>query len=172
VSTAATIIQSFETYELNTRLYGILSLASRLAASVKNRTNALHLAYGLHRTNRSLTEMFEKIQAAADAAAGGSLPPDPNAEPLTPQRLRQVGDNLTQLYNTLDYIVEAARRAGLFNNSLTASSLQRMNSYKERIVDLVDWCEVAAEPEHVNALFQRANEEKERGDVFNLNQVE
>jgi hypothetical protein len=37
MATAANVIQSFETYEWNTKLYGVLSTASRLAVAVKKR---------------------------------------------------------------------------------------------------------------------------------------
>lgn len=172
MSTAATVIQRLDTYELDSRLYGVLTIASRLAASVKSRTNVLHLAYGFHKTNRSLDEMFDKIQKAADEVATGTISQDANSEPVTPQRLRQVSDNLTHLHQTLAYVIEATRRAGLFNNSLTANSLRRMKELSERLLDLADWCEVAAETEHVNIAFERAHEEKMRGDIFNLDQVE
>lgn len=116
--------------------------------------------------------MFDKIQKAADEVATGTISQDANSEPVTPQRLRQVSDNLTHLHQTLAYVIEATRRAGLFNNSLTANSLRRMKELSERLLDLADWCEVAAETEHVNIAFERAHEEKMRGDIFNLDQVE
>jgi hypothetical protein len=167
VSTAATLIQNFETYEWNAQVYAVLSLASRLATAVKSKSNTLRLAYNLHKTNRSLDALFERVHAVLE----GRVPLDPNAEPVTPERLRSVADTAIQLHQTLDYIFEAGKRAGLLNNSVIAGALRRLGSFRAELLDLADWFESVSEPERTEELFERSRQERERGEVFDIDQV-
>ena len=96
----------------------------------------------------------------------------PNADPVTAQTLRSSADNLEQMYRTLDYIVEGARRAGLSNNSLTAGSVSGLQRNLDAIASLADWLDLAAQPDAVNGIFERAKQERERGELIDLAKTE
>lgn len=167
VNTEAAVIQSFESYEWNADVYGALSAFSRLAVHVKNKANVLSLAYSFHKANRQLQSLFDQVHAAME----GKIPVDPNAEPVTEKRLREVGENLMHLYRTIDYVYECARRAGLLNNSLSSAPLRKMQQHSEGILNLVDYVELLIQKDEVQAIFDRSYREKENGDLFNIEQV-
>jgi hypothetical protein len=168
MATAATVIQSLETYEWNTQLYGVLSVASRLAVAVKKKGHVLRLSLAFRKANHCLESMFEKVRMVMD----GKIPVNPNTEPVTPQVIRRTYDTLIHLHQTMKYISESCERAGLGNNSLTASALRKFHIHQEAILDLADWFEVASEPEQIIQIFDRAKREIEQGDVFDLDSVE
>ncbi len=168
MSTAATVISNLGTYNWNARIYDSLALASRLAATVKNRGHVLRLAYNFRNLDKNLSEFLEILNKSME----GKRKADPNVEPVTPQTLRSSADNLEQLYLTLDYIVEASRRAGLMNNSLTAGSVRGIQKNVEPIGNLADWFDLASQPEATDQIFEIAKQEKERGELSDLAQVE
>jgi len=168
MSTAATVIGSLGTHNWNARVYDTLALASRLAAAVKNKGNVLRIAYHL----RDLNKTVAKFVGVVDSAMKGELKPNPNAETITPETLRSNADNFEQLYRTLDYIVEASRRAGLTNNSLTSASVRGLQKNLDAIGNLADWFDLASQPEAVNQIFETAKQERERGDLIDLARVD
>ena len=168
MSSAAVIINTLGTYNWNARVYGTLTAASQLAASVKNRTNKLRIAYHLHRLNNTLMEFVQLIHTAME----GKLPANPGAEPVTPRVLRASADNLEQLHRTLEYIVEALRRAGMMNDSITAASLRGIQRNIEQIASVADWFDLASQLPEVTEIFDRAKQEKERGELIDLTQVD
>lgn len=165
---AVSAIDLFGTLEWDAELHGALSLASRLALSVKHRANVLRLAMFIRTTNRKLHSLFD----TANAAMEGKIPPDPNAEPLTPQKIHKIASEVEQLARVIDYVYESLRRVGLTNNSLTAGQLRVFRGYQEPLLDLADWIELAAQSEQVEAIFNRATEERERGEMADLQRVE
>jgi hypothetical protein len=164
---AGAISNAFGTYDWDAQVYGALSVASRVAATVKNRANVLRIAYHLHGLNKTLTNFFETVHATME----GKKPVDPSAKPVTPERLRSIADNLEHLHRIIEYVYESLRRAGLTNNSLTAGSLQSIRKYGEELLSLADWFELMSEPQQVKAIFDRAEQESERGEIHDLNQV-
>lgn len=168
MSTAAAIINNFGTYDWDAHVYGVLSSASRLAVNVSNQANVIRIAYRLHKVDSELTRFFGKV----DAAMQGKSHADPKAEPPTPESLRATADNLEHLYRTLDYVYESLRRVGLTNNSLTAAYLRNIHRHGESILDLADWFEVTAQADQVESIFDRAKQQKERGELVNLAEVE
>jgi len=168
VSTAAAVIENLGTYNWNARVYNVLALASQMAAAVKSRGNVMRLAYHLRSLNNHVSEFIGIVNDAME----GKRKPDPNTDSVTAQTIRSSADNLEQMYHTLDYIVEGARRAGLTNNSLTAGSVRGIQRNLEAIANLADWFDLAAQPEAVSEIFQRAKQEKDRGELVDLSQVE
>ncbi|MFY9802149.1 MAG: hypothetical protein WA211_03460 [Candidatus Acidiferrales bacterium] len=165
--TEAAVIQSFESYEWNAEVYGALSAFSRLAVSVQKKANVLALAYAFHKANRQLQSLFDKVHGAME----GKVPVRPNDEPVTEGRLRDTTENLMHMYRTIDYVFEASRRAGLLNNSLSSSALQKMQTHSEELLSLVDWLELAMQKDEVQAIFARAHREKQSGELFDIEQV-
>jgi heme exporter protein D len=168
VNTAAVVIGNLGAYDWNARVYDTLALASRLAASVRDRANVLRIAYHLRELNKGLV----RIREITNAAMEGKIKPNPNAEPVTRQTLRSNADNFEQMYRTLEYLLESLRRAGLANNSLTAASFRGLEGTIEPIANLADWFDVASQPEEVGRLFDRAKKERESGELIDLAQVE
>lgn len=168
MSTAAIVIGNLGTHNWNAQVYNVLAQASKMAAAVKNRGNVVRIAYHLRNLNTHVSEFVGLVNDAME----GKRKPDPNSEPATAQTIRSSADNLEQMYHTLEYVVEAARRVGLANNSLTAGSLRGIQRNLEAIASLADWLDLAAQPEAVGEIFQRAEKERDRGELIDLTQVE
>lgn len=168
MSTAATVISNLGTHNWNARVYDTLALASRLAAAVKNRSNVLRIAYSLHDLNKTVEQFIDTVNSAMN----GELKPNPTAEAVTPETLRSNADNFENLYRTLEYILEGSRRAGLTNNSLTAASVRGLQKHLDAIGNLADWFDLASQPEEVGKIFDRAKQEKERGDLIDLARID
>jgi hypothetical protein len=167
VSTAASVIRSLETYEWDAQIYGTLSIVSRLAVGVRNKANVLRIAYSLHKVNRSLQALLDKVHGAMEGKTSAKAD-----EPTSESRLRQTADNLTRMHHTIEYVYESLRRVGMTNNSLTASTLRTLRAHGESVLDLADWFETISQSEEVKAIFERSREEKNKGDVYEINQVQ
>lgn len=164
---AGAISNAFGTYDWDAEVYGALWAASRVAASIKHRANVLRIAYRLRELNRTLTSFFDTVHATME----GKKPADPDAPPLTPERLRSTADNLEHLNRIIEYVYETMRRVGLTNNSLTAGSLRSIHKHGEELLDLAEWFELTATPEQAKFLFDRAEHESKQGEVYDLSQV-
>jgi hypothetical protein len=167
MGTAANFLTIIGPDEWDARVYGALSIASSLSAAVRTRAGRFRLAYGFHKVNRSLAEMFSNVYETLEGKR-----PVPNVEPITPQRLHEISENICRVARTLEYLCEQSKRAGLTSDSLTAGSLNSFRKRIEELDDLAGWFETAAHPEEVNSIFARAKQEKERGELFDLSQVD
>lgn len=167
VGSAAAVIRTFQTDEWNADVYGSFSVVSNLAAHVKNRANSLKLSYSLYKMNRQLQSLFDKV----DAVVEGKVKIEPGNEPVTEERAREMVSDMMRMYRSLEGVYETLRRAGLHNNSLTARQVLRLREHCEKMLDLADWFETSLHTEEVNALFARASEEREHGDIYDLEQV-
>ena len=161
------VLNAFGTYELESQFYGVLSLASRLAANAKNRANTVKIAYGLFTMDRDLSNFLNNVHAMME----GKKAVPPASEPITRERMIATAENLEHLYRVIDYIHEAARRARLTNNSLTAGSLNSLKHNSEELLDFAHWVELLMEPQQVKTIFDRAAQEKESGEIYDLSQV-
>jgi hypothetical protein len=168
VNTAYAVIGNFGSLDWNASIYDALSGVSKLAVSVRDKANVLSLAYGMHKVNKKLAEFFKR----SDGLMDGSIKPDPNPRPVTKEDVLTMGYTLNKIHQTLSQNIEAMTRVGLQNNSLTASSLLKMSHYNERVLDLADWVEAVQLKEYTNEVFDRAHLEIERGELFDLAQVE
>jgi NADPH:quinone reductase-like Zn-dependent oxidoreductase len=168
MATAANFLISVGPEEWDAKIYGVLSSTSSLVVAVRNRANVVRIAYSLYKINKTLAETFSNMYERLE----GKRPVEPVTEPVTPQRLHEVADNVDRLARMLEYLCEQMKRARLTNNSLTAGSLYGIQKRVEEIKDVADWFETAAQSDEVNAVFDRAQGEKERGEVFDLSQVE
>jgi len=63
-------------------------------------------------------------------------------------------------------------QAKLLNYSLIAGSLSEFRRYSERILDLADWFEAVQLSDFQNEIFDRADRERQQGNIFDLSQVE
>lgn len=167
VGSAAAVIQTFQSDEWNADVYGAFSVVSNIAAHVKNGANTLQLTYSLYQMNRQLQSLFDKVYAVIE----GKVKIEPRDAHVTEERAREMVSDMMRMYRSLEGLYETLSRAGLRNNSLTARQVLRLREHCEKMLDLADWFETSLHSEEVNALFARASEEREHGDIYDLEQV-
>jgi len=168
---ASAIVQGLGSPEASVEIYDAVagvSNVAKLAAAAKNKVQVMRMAMVLRRTNRSLKNFFDLV----DDVQSGKRRIEPTAEPVTPQQLQNMVDNLEHISRMIDFLYESMRRAGLTNNSLTAAGLKTLNGYGEPLRDLVDWLDALSKPEFLKSVFERAKQERERGELFDLAKVE
>jgi hypothetical protein len=100
------VLNAFGGSDLESQVYGVVSLASRLAANVKNRTNRFRIAYWLFDFNKKLGTFLKN---AHDIMEGRVLV-SPAVEPVTPQSLETNIENMEYLYRVIDYVWSRASR--------------------------------------------------------------
>lgn len=168
---ASAIVRGLGSPEASVEIYdAVASVTSvaKLAAAARNKVQVMRIAMGLRRTNRSLKSLLDLV----DDVQSGKRPIDPNTEPVSPQRFQNIVDNLEHVSRMIDFLYESMRRAGLTNNSLTASGLKTFKGYSEPMKDLVDWLDALSKPEYLKSVFDRAKQERERGELVDLTEVE
>lgn len=168
MTNAAAVINNLGSSDLNIQVYDTVSAAAALAKAASDRTKVLGIAYSLLKLNRSFKSLFEQI----DDVLTGKRPVDPDVEPMTPQKLQEMIDNLAHICRMVDYFHESMRRARLTNNSLTAGSIRKLQANNERLKDLVDWLDACAKPDELESVFTRAKQERDRGELYDLTQAE
>lgn len=172
MSIAEAVISNLGPYDWNAQVYKALALASDLAAAIKNRGNMILVAYRLREVNKSLETLIELVNSSMKSEAPKRETKLCSAKHVTPQVLRSNADNFEQMFRTLEYVAEGLRRAGLANNSLTASSVRNLEKFLDPIANLADWFDVASQPEAVERIFEKARKERENGELTDLAQVE
>jgi hypothetical protein len=167
MSTAAiAVLSNFERDRWNADVYGAMALASQLSALVKNRALTIRLAYYFWRLNSILGDFFVDVRKAIKAGA-------PKDQALaTPERVLEMAQDLRKVHRTIEHIYGCAKRAGLTNNSLTAGALKSVCNYNEDVLELAELLELSLKPELVESIYDRARAERERGEVFDLSEVE
>jgi hypothetical protein len=166
VGTAVTVLSNFDSMRWDADVYGAVALASRLSELVKNRALTVKLAYHLWKLNSTLASFFAELHKAIERDIPKGQPP------VTPDRVRESAQSLRKLYASLQSIWVPAKRTGLTNNSLTAGALHSIHNYGEDILELAQLLELSLDLESIQSIYDRASAEKERGDIFDLSQVE
>jgi hypothetical protein len=168
---AATLVQVLGSSQASAEVYSAVadvSTLAKVAAAAKNKAQVIRLAMKLRSTNRSIQSLLDLVR---DVESGKrSLATE--VEPVSPQQLQNIVDNLDHVTRMIDYLYEMTRRVGLTNNSLTAAGLRTFHGYGEPLKDLVDWLDALSKPEQLNEVFERAKREREQGEVVNLAKVE
>ncbi len=148
-------------------MYESLSVASRLSSMVKDRTQIFYLAYHIRRMNHKLSGIFEELYLVLEGKK-----PAPPPEPMSPERIQTAINSFRQLYSIMSGITAEAKRKRLFNNSLLAGQLLRLTALSDEVLELSDWIEMAVqERDQVDRLFVRAKAEKDRGEIYDISQV-
>ena|SRR5579862_6244345 len=167
MGSAAAVLQTFQTDEWNAGLYGTLSVVSNVAINVRKRANFIAVAYSLHKVNKQMQELFNKIHGAME----GTTPPPQDAKPVTEERAKEMLHDLVRMYRSMEGLYADLRHAGLANSSISAGQLSRFHDHSEAVLDLVDWLETSLNTAEVNEIFARASEEREHGAIYDLEQV-
>jgi hypothetical protein len=164
MTNAAAVLTSLGSSDLDVQVYDTVSTAAALAKAASDRAKVFGIAYNLFKANRSFHSLFELV----DGILSGTRPVEPDAEPMTPQKVLEMIDNLAHIGRMVDYFHESMRRAGLTNNSLTAESIRKLQANNERLKDLIDWLDACAKPDELESVFNRAKQERDRGELFDL----
>jgi hypothetical protein len=167
MSTAAiAVLSNFERDRWNADIYGAMALASQLSVLVQKRALTIRLAYYFWRLNSTLEGFFADVRKAIQAAVPKDL------ALVAPERVLEMAQDLRKVHRTIEHIYGSAKRAGLTNNSLTAGALKSVCSYNEDVLELAELLELSLKPELVESIYDRARAERERGDIFDLSEVE
>lgn len=170
MGTAATLVQVLGSSEASAEVYGTVADVSMLAklAAAKSKAQVLHIALRLRTTNQNIRKLLDLVHEVES----GKRPIVLKHERVSPEQFQNVVENLDHLTRMVDFLYEMMQRARLTNNSLTASSLNTLHGYVEPLRDLVDWMDALAKPAELEAIFNRAKQEKERGDLVDLARIE
>jgi hypothetical protein len=96
----------------------------------------------------------------------------PKDDSITPERIEESIRSLRQIHIKIETLYEAARRARLTNNSLLAMPLRSVHTYGDDILELAELLEAYQHSEGVEAMFDRSAEERARGEVYDIAEVE
>lgn len=167
MSTAAiAVLSNFERDRWNADIYGAMALASQLSVLVQKRALTIRLAYHFWRLNSILEDFFADVRKAIQAGVPKDL------VLVAPERVLEMAQDLRKVHRTIEHIYGRAERAGLTNNSLTAGALKSVCNYNEDVLELAELLELSLKPEVVESIYDRARAERERGDIFDLSEVE
>lgn len=167
---AATLVQVLASPQASGEIYDTVADVSglaKLAELAKNKLQVMMMAAKLRTLNRSVKKLLDLVD---DVQSGKALVTE--VESVSPQRLQNIVNNLDYLARMIDYLYEMARRAGLTNNSLTASGLATLRAYNEPLKDLVDWVDALSNPEQIESIFDRATRERKSREFVDLTRVE
>lgn len=164
MGTPALVLSRFDSDNWNAEFYSVMALASRLALLVKSHAQVVTLAIRLRRLDAGLRRLFsEGVYKTLES---------PQVEAVDPEKVREGIITLRRLNRTLDTIIIASKHIGLTNNSLTAGSLSNIEHWREELVELADLAELTYSEGVIQSIFDRAAQEKERGELYDLDQVE
>ena len=171
MGTAAAVLTNFESDAWQADLYESLSLAARLSMAVK-RVKAhgqnIKMSYWLWKINSRAAKFF----AETDDILAGKVVPEPTAnETLTPARIQESIDTLMRLGMSLNSVYEEARRRRLLKNSLIAGPVTALRSHADQFFEMAEWFDLILNADKVEQTFATANEQRIRGDVYDLSQV-
>ena len=166
MATSTLAIESVQ-QEASLRALDSLSLASALAAAVRRGAKSASIARKLWKVEAEVKKMLARTNGIIE----GKIKTKPAAEPVSKAQIETLIDTLDMLARTIDDTQEAGKRLGLTNNSLTAGSLRSLNSHREGILDLADWLDANLNSSENEKIFNRARQEREKGQVFDLDQV-
>jgi hypothetical protein len=161
------VLNALGNYDFESRAFDAVSLVSSLAAKAKSRTSSFVLAYALYSANRKLTTVLDDFH---DVLEGKKPAPEADTS-ITRERIVSTADNFEYCSRAIEYIYESARRARLTNNSITAGHLASLRKHGEEALDIANWLETVADSEYVKKVFDRAEKEKDSGEVYDLSQV-
>ena len=171
MATAVAVLNNFGTDNWNAELYESLFMAARLSIvikSVKTHRQNLKVSYLLWRINGRTAKFFQEVD---DIFAGQVRPSEEDAEPVTPERIQKAIMDLMQIGMSLNNIYEEARRKKLLNNSLIAGPITALRANADQFFELAELCNMMLDTNRVEQVFASANEQRSRGEVYDLSEV-
>ena len=165
MSSAEAVLSNFGSDQWDAKVYAVVSMAARLSALVKNRAQTFHLAFQFWRLNSALAGFFNEIR---DVMEGKKK----STSPATPEQIEDAIRSLRKAHVMLETLYESARRSRLTNNSLVAMPLRSVHTYSDDILELAELLEAFQSKDGVEAAFDRSAQERARGEIYDLAEVE
>lgn len=144
-------------------LYGVMSMAYRLSAIIKDRATTVKIAYRLRHLDSVLAKMFKDIHAGINKNA--------KPEVVSPKQVEETIQVLEKLHGVLAKLLHVCKLARLTNNSLMAQSLHNIANWNEEVAELIEVIQISLNRELTDSLYKRSKEERERGEIFDLSEV-
>jgi hypothetical protein len=166
MSSAEAVLSNFGSDQWDAKVYAVVSMAARLSALVKNRAQTFHLAFQFWRLNSALSGFFDEIRDVMEGKKKST------ATPATPEQIEDGIRSLRKAHVMLETLYESARRSRLTNNSLIAMPLRSVHTYSDDILELAQLLEAFQSKDGVEAAFDRSAQERARGEIYNLAEVE
>lgn len=166
MTSAAVVVSNFGSDHWDADVYGVMSMASRLAGLVKTRAQTIRLGYNLWQLHSLLGDFFKLVRENAEGQRQAAR------EEVTPERVTEMIRTLRLMYFKLEALYEAARRARLTNNSILAMPLRSIHTYSDDVLELAELLEAYQNKEGIDAIFDRAAGEKARGEIYDLAEIE
>jgi hypothetical protein len=172
VATAVAVLNNFGTDSWNAEFHENLSTAARLSILVKTVTShsqSVKMSYLLWKINGRTAKFFQTID---DIVAGKiASAQENNVEPITDEKIKKAIADLMEIGTSLSGIYEEARRKRLLNNSLIAGPVTALRANADQFFELAEWCDLILNGDRVEEIFANANEQRNKGDVYDLTQV-
>ena len=170
MATAIAVLNTFGSDAWSAELYESLSLAARLSTalkSVKSHAHNIKVSYLLWKINGNVGKIFQRM----DDILAGRIPLTTSSEPPTPESVQKSVRTLVELGMSLNALYEEARRKRILNNSLIAGPIAALKAHAEQSFEWAEWFDLVQHGEEVEKIFASANEQRGRGEVYDLSQV-
>lgn len=154
--------------DFESRTFDVVSLISSLAAKAKSRTSVISFSFSLYKLNRKIASSLGGLHEVLE---GRKAPSSCSDEPISRQRILAIADNFDFCHRAIECIYEGARRARMTNNSRIAGNLLCLRKFGDEMQDIAMWLETLADEAGVKKIFDRAEQEKESGEIYDLSQV-
>ncbi len=145
---------------------GTASMVSRVARAVSGRAWYLFIAADVWLLDRSLKSFLNDIYECIEKPK----PRAKDAEPVTDEAILELTESFRSLYRDIDRLHSLAKRAGLTNTTLTGAAFNSVRLRAEDVLDLAETIEMLVKGS-TKAIFERALEERRRGEVYSLDQI-
>lgn len=165
------VLETIGSYQWNADVYGSLSIASEIAAAIRDRSAAIRLAVSLRRFNTKIGHSIHLLHEIMEGRIPANIKQTTD-EPFTPERGERAIRLMRDLHCVLDDIYQKAKRQRFTNNSLIAGPLNKLHENSQAILDVADWLEMLMHHNEVEVLFNRARQEEEAGEIYDINQVQ
>lgn len=171
VATAAAVLNNFGSDSWKAELYESLCLAARLSMAVKavkTHGQNIKMSYWLWKVNSHAAKFFLRID---DIVAGKETTQPPDNDPVTPEKIQNAIDAMMQLGMSLNGVYEEARRRRMLNNSLIAGPVTALRGNADQFFEIAEWLELMLDPARIDGIFANANEQRSKGEVYDLSEV-
>lgn len=172
MATALAVLNNFGSDVWNAELYESLSMAARLSIavkSVKSHAQNIKTSYLLWKVNGHVSKFFQEVE---DILSGKKEKLRAEIEPPTPESIQKSINTLIDLGTAFSSVYEEARRRRVLNNSLLAGPISALRAHSEQFFELAEWLDLVRRSEEVEKIFESAGEQRSRGEVYDLSQVQ
>jgi len=170
VATATAVLNNFGSDAWKADFYESLSLAARLSMAVKavkTHGQNIKMSYWLWKINGIASRFFVE----SDDIISGKTMVAPDTAPPTPEKMQEATETLMRMGTAFNEVYEEARRRRLLNNSLIAGPVTALRAHADQFFEMAEWINLMRDPDAIEKIFADANEQRARGEVYDLSQV-